>query len=109
MNNLNSIILEGNLTADPVLAQLPNGTSVLHFSIGVNRTYKREDEKVKDVSFFSVETFGKLAESCNTYLSKGRGVRVIGRLKQNRWIDPDGIKHEKILVNAEHIELPFFV
>jgi single-strand DNA-binding protein len=39
-----------------------------------------------------------------TYLQKGRGVRVVGRLRQERWTDKDGGNRERILVVAEHVE-----
>lgn len=104
MNNLNSILLEGNLVRDPELKQTPTGTSVGNFSIAVNRTYKRNDEVVDEVSFFPIETWGKLAETCNEYLSKGRGVRVVGRLKQDRWTDEEGKPQIRVKVVAEHVE-----
>ena len=56
------------------------------------------------MSFFAVETWAKLASSCSTYLEKGRGVRVVGRLKQERWTGTDEKKHERIVVVAEHVE-----
>ena len=54
--------------------------------------------------FFAVETWAKLASSCSSYLEKGRGVRVVGRLKQERWTGTDEKKHERIVVVAEHVE-----
>ena len=45
-----------------------------------------------------------MAESCEKHLKKGRGVRVVGRLKQDRWTDDDGNSHNKIKVVGEHVE-----
>jgi single-strand DNA-binding protein len=56
------------------------------------------------VSFFEVETWAKLAENCNNLGRKGRGVRVVGRLKQERWTGNDGKQHSKIAIVAEHVE-----
>ena len=44
------------------------------------------------------------AEVCKAYPSKGRGVRMVGRLKQDRWADPEGKNHSKVQVIAEHVE-----
>ena len=104
MNNLNSILLEGNLVRDPELSYTPNGAPVCKFSIGSNRYYKQDDELQQEVSFFDITTWSRLAEVCNEYLKKGRGVRVIGRLKQDRWADGDGKGRSKVYVVAEHVE-----
>jgi single-strand DNA-binding protein len=103
MNNLNSVLLEGNLTKDPESTVTKGWTTLCTFSIGVNRQYKVADEKKEEVSFFEIQTWGKLAENCFEYLSKGRGVRVVGRLKQSRW-ESDGKSHSKVLVVADQVE-----
>ncbi len=104
MNNLNSILIEGNLVRDPVFRSTPKGTSVCTFSLASNRFYKQDSETEKEVSFFEVETWSKLAESCRNFGSKGRGVRVVGRLKQQRWNDTEGKPQSKIMIVAEHVE-----
>ena len=104
MNSLNSILVEGNLTKDPVLKETPKGTSVCTFTVASNRFYKQDEAFEKEVSFFDVETWAKLAEACGSQLTKGRGVRVIGRLKQDRWNDPEGNYREKVKIVAEHVE-----
>ena len=104
MNNLNSVLIEGNLVRDPELSYTPKGTAVCKFSVGCHRQWKQDDEVQKEVSFFDVSTWTRLAEVCGEYLKKGRGVRVVGRLKQDRWTDPDGKPHSRILIIAEHVE-----
>jgi single-strand DNA-binding protein len=101
MNNLNSILIEGNLVCDPVLRSTPKGTPVCTFSIASNRHYKGGGS---EVSFFDIEAWSKLAESCHNLGHKGRGVRIVGRLKQDRWIDSDGKPHSKISIVTEHVE-----
>ena len=107
MNQLNSIFLEGNLVRDPEHNETQMGSSVCNFSLAVNRTFRdSKGEKVDEVSFFDVETWGNLAEKLKKVnVKKGRGVRVVGRLKQERWKDAEGKSHSKIFVVAEHIEL----
>ncbi|HDQ13871.1 MAG TPA: single-stranded DNA-binding protein [Sediminispirochaeta sp.] len=104
MNNLNSIIIEGNLTRDPEYKETPKGTPVCQLSVASNRFYKVDDEQRKEVSFFIVETWAKLAETCREYLRKGRGVRVVGRLKQDRWTTQEGQNRERVKIVAEHVE-----
>ena len=104
MNNLNSILVEGNLTHDPKLAETPKGTSVCNFSVASNRFYKQDQELQKEVSFFDVEAWARLAETCGEYLHTGRGVRIVGRLKQDRWQDKEGNPRSRIKIVAEHVE-----
>jgi len=104
MNNLNSILIEGNLVRDPLLRSTPKGTQVCTMSLASNRFYKQDSGFEKEVSFFDIETWARLAEACYAKGKKGRGVRVVGRLKQDRWNDPDGKPRSKVTIVAEHVE-----
>lgn len=105
MNNLNSVLLEGNLTRDPVLNKTPKGTPVCTFGIAVNRYYKQEGSTVDEVSFFEVETWTRLAQYCGAQLKKGTPIRIVGRLKQDRWEDDGGNHRSKVKIVGEHMEL----
>lgn len=104
MNDLNSVLVEGNLTRDPLLATTPNGTSVCNFAVGTHHEYKREDQRREETSFFDVEVWAKLGENCAEYLRKGRGVRVVGRLKQDRWKNGEGQPRSRVKIVAEHVD-----
>lgn len=104
MNSLNSILMEGNLTADPVLRTLESGTMVCEFSIASDRYFKNGEDIEKEVSFFDVESWSRLAQSCAQNLTRGRGVRVVGRLKQDRWTSSTGEKMSRVKIVAEHVE-----
>ena len=104
MNNLNSILIEVNLVRDPVFRSTAKGTPLCTFSLASNRYYKNNNGYEQEVSFFDVEAWSKLAENCNELGRKGRGVRVVGRLKQDRWNDAEGKSRSKISIIAEHIE-----
>ena len=104
MNNLNSILIEGNLVRDPESRATAKGTAVSTFSIATNRYYKQDSGFEKEVSFFDVESWGKLSESVRDKGRKGRGVRVVGRLKQDRWTGNDGKPRSRISIVAEHVE-----
>ena len=105
MNQLNSIIIEGNVVRDAVLLEPSEGFKVCKLSIAVNRFYKnKNDQAAEEVSFFDVECFGKSAEYCHKKAVKGRGLRVVGRLKQYSWKDSEGKLQSRVFVIAEHIE-----
>lgn len=97
-------MIEGNLVRDPLLRSTAKGTPVCTFSLASNRFYKQDTGFEREVSFFEVETWAKLAESCHNLGHKGRGVRVVGRLKQERWQGTDGKPRAKIVIIAEHVE-----
>ncbi len=104
MNQLNSIIVEGNLVRDPESRLTPKGTPLCQFCIATNRYFKQDGVRNSEVSYFDVEVWSKVAESCEKYLNKGRGVRVVGRLKQDRWTDDQGQSRTKIKIVGEHVE-----
>ena len=104
MNNLNSVLLEGNLCRDPELRYTPKGTPVCTLVLASNRSYKVDGERQEEVSFVETTTWGKLATVCAEHLAKGRGVRVVGRLKQDRWEDAEGNARAKVVIVAEQVE-----
>jgi len=104
VNNLNSILIEGTLTRDAVLRNTAKGTAVCNLSLASNRYYRQDSGMEKEVSFFDVEAWSKVAEVCRDKGSKGRGVRVVGRLKQERWNGQDGKPRSRVVIVAEHVE-----
>lgn len=106
MNALNQIIIEGNVVRPPILRETQKGTKVSVLPIAVNHFYRDSSGKdVDEVGFYDVETWGeKFNERVLKYALQGRGVRVVGRLKQNRWKDEDGKSRSKVFIVAEHVE-----
>ena len=82
----------------------PKGAAVCTFLLASNRYFKQDEETQKEVSYFDVTTWSRLAEVCGESLLKGRGVRVVGRLKQDRWTSPEGQGRSKVMIVAEHVE-----
>ncbi len=103
MNNLNTVLVEGNLTRDPKEIIFGGDFRKCQFSIANNRYYLKNGAWTADTSFFIVEVFGSSVQACMNYLKKGRGVRVVGRLRQMQW-QTNGIPHETVSIIAEHIE-----
>jgi single-strand DNA-binding protein len=96
MNALNSILIEGNVIANPEKRETPRGTTVCDFKIASSCFYRQDETTEEEKSIFDIELWAKLAESCAEHCTEGRGVRVVGRLKQCE----DG----RIKVVAEHVE-----
>ena len=110
MNNLNTVLMEGTLTRDPQREERSAEFSMCKLTLANNRYFrdnrKKEKDKewTKDSSYFYVYVSGPVAESCLKYLTKGRGVRIVGRLKQKSWRDYEGTWRERVYIIAEHIE-----
>ena len=102
MNNLNRVIINGNLTTDCKLEYGRSGTAYGGFCIAVNIS---EKNWVDVPSFFEVKAFGKLFESQHPYLTKGANVTVEGKLKQEKWETKDGEKRHKIVIVADTLYL----
>lgn len=105
MNNLNSVIINGNLTSDCKLARGKNGTAYGWFCIAVNRSVKKGDNWEEVTSFFEVKAFGKLFESQQPYLKKGANVTVDGSLIQENWETKEGEKRSKIVIQSDTLYL----
>ncbi|MBF0506887.1 MAG: single-stranded DNA-binding protein [Nitrospirae bacterium] len=98
----NRVILIGNLTRDPEVRYTPGGTPVATISIAVNSKYKQGDDTKEEVLFISAVVFGKQAESCGKYLSKGNPVLIEGRLRERKW-ESDGVQKSRFEVVANNV------
>ena len=87
---VNKVILIGNLGADPEVRYSQNGTAVANFRVATTETWKKEGEKEELTEWHRVVTFGRLAEICGEYLSKGSKVYIEGRIQTRKWEDRDG-------------------
>jgi single-strand DNA-binding protein len=100
--SLNSVNIMGNLTRDPEIKYTNSGKSVCNLSIANNRVYTKGSERVTEVSYFDIEVWGVVAENCAKYLSKGSGIIVEGRLRQDRW-EKDGKTQSRVRIAANNI------
>jgi single-strand DNA-binding protein len=98
----NKVILIGNLTKDPELRYTPSGTPVTTLRLAVTTKFKQGDEFKEETLFIDVVVFGRQAETCSQYLSKGRPVLAEGRLQERRW-ESDGQQRSKTEVVAQNI------
>ena len=99
-NDLNSLILEGVVIGEPHLVET---SDVLNFTVETTCYYKnRAGEDVEEKSQFKVVVYGRM---CKVSVKDGVGVRIVGRLKQNKWTDSEGASHSEVQIVAEHIEI----
>lgn len=105
-SQLNSVLLEGNLVKAPELKKLESGKTVTTFPIANHRCYRNtKGELVEDTTFMDVKCWDNLAERCAELLKKGSGVRLVGRIIQETWLDANQKNHSKLVLSAEHVEL----
>lgn len=93
---MNNATLIGNLVRNPELRTTQGGLTVCTFTIAVNRK--------QEADFFRVTAWGKLAENCNRYLTKGSKVGVIGAVSLNTYEGKDGKTRSSIEINASEVE-----
>ena len=104
MMSLNRVQLIGNLTRDPELRTTASGQSVANFGVATNRQYKDANGQKQDqAEFHNIVAWGKLADICSQYLTKGRQVFVEGRLQTRDWEAQDGSKRRTTEVIAENM------
>lgn len=104
MNNLNSVILEGQLVRNPQAKTDHKGNMVCFFTLATERRFVRKHEEQQDISYFDVEISNHCAELCAAVLEKDSGVRVMGRLREATWVDGGGKKHSRLWIVGEHVE-----
>lgn len=101
---LNKAMVYGNLTRDPEMKALPSGMQVCSFSLATNRVYNDRDGKRQEaVDYHNIVVFGKQAENCAKYLTKGSSTYVEGRMQTRSW-DKDGQKHYRTEVVADRVQ-----
>lgn len=104
MASFNKVLLMGNLTRDPELRFTSNGSALAKFGLAVNRKYKSGEEWKEEVCFVDITVWGKQAENCAEYLSKGRPVFIEGRLQFSAWETDDGQKRNKLEIVANTVQ-----
>lgn len=105
MPELNSVLIAGNLTKDPVIRQTRNGTPVANFSIASNRKFRDGDNQwQEDVCYVGVVAWNRLAESCVDKLRKGSAVLVEGELQSRTWQTDDGSTRSTVEIKARRIQ-----
>ena len=104
--SVNKVILIAHLGKDPEVKYSASGAAVCRFSLATNETFKNKaGEPQKRTEWHSVVCFGKLAEICGQYLTKGRQVYVEGSIRSGSWEDRDGNKRKSYDIVARYMQM----
>lgn len=102
---INKAIIIGNLGADPELRTTQSGNSVVQMSVASNEKWKDQSGSTQErTEWHRVVVFGKQAENCAKYLSKGRSVYVEGRIQTRDWTGDDGVKRYTTEIVAHTVQ-----
>lgn len=102
--NLNKVFLIGRLTQEVDFRYLNSGSPLAILNLATNRVYKDRNSNLKEeVEYHRIVAWGKLAELCRNYLSKGRLVFVEGRIRSRTWVDTQGNRRTSYEIIAENI------
>ncbi len=98
-------IVVGNLGSDPELKYLQSGLAVCNFRVAVNERWRdrQSGEPRERTTWYRVTVWGGQAENCNTYLSKGRQVLVIGNVSADAYINNNGEAAASLNLTARHV------
>lgn len=102
MQDINSVIVTGRLTADPELRKTASGRSVSRMRIAIQRPNGRGGVD-RGAAFYDVEVWNGLAETCVRYLGKGRKVAVAGRIEHQQWTDDSDRPRSRNYIVAEQV------
>ena len=104
--NFNKAIIVGNVTKDPEVRTTPNGQNVASIGVATNRVWNTNSgEKQEKTEFHNIVAWGKLAEICGQYLTKGQLVLFEGRIETRSWDGQDGVKRYKTEIVAENMQM----
>jgi single-strand DNA-binding protein len=105
MQNINRVVLTGNLTKDPELREFTSGSMCsLRLAVNGRRKNPQTGEWQDQANYFDVSVFGAQGENCVRYLTKGRAVAVDGRLRWREFTRQDGSKGQAVDVVAETVQ-----
>jgi len=102
---MHKITIIGNLGRDPEMRYTPEGQAVVTFSVASSRKYKTAaGEQREETEWFNCSAWGKLADICNEYLTKGKQVYVEGRLKTRSYQGQNGETRFSIDVTCQEVQ-----
>jgi single-strand DNA-binding protein len=104
MSSVNKVILIGNLGRDPELRYTKNGQAVANFSLATSDNFTKDGQKEERTEWHRIVAWGKTAELCTQYLSKGRTVYIEGQLRTRDWEDKEGHKRSTTEVHASTVQ-----
>lgn len=105
MPSLNKVQLIGYLGRTPDLRHAGDGMAVANFSIATDESYTDKDgQKVERTEWHRITVWGKQAEFCGKYLTKGRLVYVEGKIETRKWTDKEGVERTATEIKGERVQ-----
>jgi single-strand DNA-binding protein len=105
MSGVNKVIIVGRLGTDPEVKTVSGGNQVARLSVATSENWTdREGKKQERTEWHRVVVWGKLADLCGKYLSKGRQVYLEGRLQTRSWEDNQGQKRYTTEIVANTVQ-----
>src|ERR1700757_5289442 len=106
MRGVNKVILIGNLGRDPEIRYTTSGQAVANFTIATTDVRTSKDGKKDEFTeWHRIVAWGRLAEICGEYLSKGKMVYIEGTLRTRSWEDKEGRKRWTTEVFAQNMQM----
>ncbi len=106
MGSVNKVILVGNLGRDGELRYTPGGAAVATLNMATTENWTdKSGQRQEKTEWHRVVFWGKIGESLNEYLTKGKQVYVEGRLETRQWNDKDGNKRYTTEIKGDKIVL----
>ncbi len=103
--SVNKVILLGRLGQNPEVRHTPSGASVANFSLATNESWMdKNGQKQERTEWHRIVVWGKLADLCGQYLTKGRQAYVEGRLQTRQWQDKDGQTKYTTEIQAQTVQ-----
>ncbi len=106
MGSVNKAILVGNLGRDAEMRFTSGGTAVATVSIATTDVYNdRDGQKKEDTQWHRIVIWGKMAESIQPYLTKGKQIYVEGKIQTREWTDKEGKQVKTTEIRADKVVL----
>ncbi len=103
--SVNKVILVGRLGQNPEIRYTPSGAAVANFSVATSESWNdKTGQKQERTEWHRIVVWGKLAELCNQYLTKGRQAYIEGRLQTRQWQDKDNQTRYTTEVQAQTVQ-----
>ncbi len=103
---LNKVMLIGNLCGDPEIRFTQGGDAVANFSLATNEKWKdKAGNQQEKAEFHRIVIWGRLAEVCGEYLTKGSKIYIEGKIQTKQWEDKDGNKRYTTEIIAREMKM----
>jgi single-strand DNA-binding protein len=105
MKGVNKVIIVGSLGNDPEIRANQSGSTVCNFNVATNEEWRdKQGEKQSKTEWHRIVVWGKLAEICGQYLTKGSQVYLEGKIQTRQW-EKDGVKQYTTEIVASEMQI----